>query len=535
MGFDYQSLASGQFQMPDGWKLTTIEEVAKVNEKAITPKNAPPHIRYIDIASVDKGKILDIQELSFKAAPSRARRVVRDKDSLISTVRPNLEHYMFVKEPEPNTIASTGFAVVSAKAVVPRFLYYYMTSKPFTAYLTQIAESHTSAYPAFNPDVIEQAELILPKDDEQRAIAHILGSLDDKIELNRRMNQTLEATARAIFKSWFVDFLPVRAKMAAKANDPLLLLPQAEPGMWFVYAIECEDGSLYIGQTEDLRQRWLQHASGKGGTWTKTHPPKRVVYWERQPSREEAVEREKWLKTGFGRKWLKKEVAAIARTQTGDPVRAKGEGRPIGLPDDIAALFPDSFEDSELGEIPKGWEVKTIGDVVEFAYGKALKASDRKPGDVPVFGSNGQVGLHNKALVKGPGIVIGRKGNPGIVTWSYEDFFPIDTTFYVKRTRVISSLKYLFFALKTQDLPSLSADSAVPGLNRNLAYLSKILIPHEKVLTPFDGHIDPLFQMIYANEKEINTLASLRDTLLPKLISGELRIPEAEAIVEGVE
>jgi len=206
MGFDYQSLASGQFQMPDGWKLITIEEVAKVNEKAITPQNAPPHIRYIDIASVDKGKLLDIQELSFKEAPSRAKRVVQDKDSLISTVRPNLEHYMFVKESGPNTIASTGFAVVSAKAVDPRFLYYYMTSKPFTAYLTQIAESHTSTYPAFNPDVIENAELILPTDSEQQAIAHILGSLDDKIELNRQMNQTLEEIGQTIFRHWFVHF-----------------------------------------------------------------------------------------------------------------------------------------------------------------------------------------------------------------------------------------------------------------------------------------------------------------------------------------
>ena len=202
------------------------------------------------------------------------------------------------------------------------------------------------------------------------------------------------------------------------------------------------------------------------------------------------------------------------------------------MPDNVAALFPDSFEFSELEEIPTGWDVKTIGDVAEFAYGKALKASDRKPGDVPVFGSNGQVGLHNEAFVKGPGIVVGRKGNPGIVTWSYEDFFPIDTTFYVKKTGVVSSLNYLFYALKSQDLPSLSADSAVPGLNRNLAYMSKFLVPSEKVLKAFDGQIYPLFQTIYANEKEIKNLASLRDTFLPKLISGELRVPHAEKFVE---
>ncbi|MBW1800419.1 MAG: restriction endonuclease subunit S [Deltaproteobacteria bacterium] len=173
------------------------------------------------------------------------------------------------------------------------------------------------------------------KEAEQRAIAHILVSLDDKIELNQKMNETLETIARTIFKSWFVEF---------------------------------------------------------------------------------------------------------------DPVRAKAEGRDPGLPKEITDLFPDSFEDSELEEIPKGWEVKQIGDEVEFAYGKALKASNRMPGNIPVYGSNGPVGLHNKALVKGPGIVIGRKGNPGTVTWSSRDFFPIDTTFYVKSKERISSLFYVFYA-----------------------------------------------------------------------------------------
>ena len=68
---------------------------------------------------------------------------------------------------------------------------------------------------------------------------------------------------------------------------------------------------------------------------------------------------------------------------------------------------------------------------MELAYGKALKAGDRKGGPIPVYGSNGQVGWHDEKLVDGPGIVVGRKGNPGIVTWAYSDFFPIDTAFYV--------------------------------------------------------------------------------------------------------
>jgi type I restriction enzyme S subunit len=143
---------------------------------------------------------------------------------LIATVRPNLEHYAFVRKARQNTVASTGFAVVTAKNVDPRFLYYYLTTKPFTAYLTQIADSHTSTYPAFNPDVIETADLLLPPPSEQRAIAAILGTLDDKIELNRQMNETLEAMARAFFKSWFVDFEPFRDQ--GMEDSPLGPIPR---------------------------------------------------------------------------------------------------------------------------------------------------------------------------------------------------------------------------------------------------------------------------------------------------------------------
>src|SRR5208337_3895841 len=99
---------------------------------------------------------------------------------------------------------------------------------------------------------------------------------------------------------------------------------------------------------------------------------------------------------------------------------------------------------------------------------------------VPVYGSNGQIGWHDERLVKGPGIIVGRKGNPGTVVWSQTDFFPIDTTFYVI-PRGTASLHYLLYVLKSQDLPSLSADSAVPGLNRNIAYMNNILVPSAQV------------------------------------------------------
>jgi len=197
-------------------------------------------------------------------------------------------------------------------------------------------------------------------------------------------------------------------------------------------------------------------------------------------------------------------------------------GMAPNLPLDLWDLFPDRLVDSELGEIPEGWEVKALGEVIELAYGKALKAGDRKGGDVPVYGSNGQVGWHNKKLVDGPGIIVGRKGNPGIVTWAHSRFFPIDTAFYVIAKSPAMSPNFLYYALIDQDLPSVSADSAVPGLNRNLAYMNNQLVPDETVLAAFGEQVAELFRRRYRLEAESRALAAQRDALLPKLISGEM-------------
>ncbi|AUS08333.1 restriction endonuclease subunit S [Laceyella sacchari] len=191
---------------------------------------------------------------------------------------------------------------------------------------------------------------------------------------------------------------------------------------------------------------------------------------------------------------------------------------------DFEPFQDGEFVESELGLIPKGWEVGRIGDVLELAYGKALKKENRVEGPYPVYGSNGIVGFHNEFLVKGPGIVVGRKGNPGTVRYVTENFYPIDTTFYVIPNDPLL-ITYLYFSLQLQNLESLSSDSAVPGLNRNIAYKNLILIPPNNIIERFNEFIDSLFNLKHTNEKQINTLSNLRDTLLPKLMSGEIRVP----------
>ena len=167
--------------------------------------------------------------------------------------------------------------------------------------------------------------------------------------------------------------------------------------------------------------------------------------------------------------------------------------------------------------------------MVELAYGKALKAENRRhEGTVPVHGSKGQIGWHDERLVQGPGIVVGRKGNPGIVTWVPVDFFPIDTTFYVVPKGRNSALYFLFYALQAQELPSIGADSAVPGLNRNLAYMNKQIAPTEDVVEQFGIYVSQIFARRHCVNAESVVLVSLRDILLPKLISGELRVTDAD-------
>ena len=175
--------------------------------------------------------------------------------------------------------------------------------------------------------------------------------------------------------------------------------------------------------------------------------------------------------------------------------------------------------------------MKKLGVLLELAYGKALKAEDRHDGNIPVYGSNGQVGWHDERLVAGPGIVVGRKGNPGIATWVPTDFFPIDTTFYVVPKSNCQSLEFLFHVLRTHDLASLGADSAVPGLNRNLAYMSDQLLPPAPVLAQFERLAHAHSRRVNRGNDETRTLAAVRDTLLPKLISGELHIKDADKFI----
>jgi type I restriction enzyme S subunit len=298
--------------------------------------------------------------------------------------------------------------------------------------------------------------LSVPTDiNEQRAIAHILGTLDDKIELNRRMNETLEVMTRALFKSWFVDF---------------------------------------------------------------------------------------------------------------DPVRAKAEGRDPGLPKHIADLFPDHFEDSELGEIPKGWSIRTIDGVAERVamgpFGSSIKVETFVPEGVPVISGQHLNGfmlednkfnfittehaekLSNSNVQRGD-VVFTHAGNIGqaafIPEWSrYERYVISQRQFFMRcdLSQVTPSFIVLYFHSPEgqHQLLANTSSSGVPSIARPVTYLRTIelVIPSRIILDAFETIVRPLLFRFRRNFDESDTLAVLRHTLLPKLISGEIRVKNAECEAERV-
>ena len=182
----------------------------------------------------------------------------------------------------------------------------------------------------------------------------------------------------------------------------------------------------------------------------------------------------------------------------------------------------------ELGkEIPKGWEVKKIGDVVKFIYGEGLPERNRKEGIYPVVGSSGIVGFHSEYIAEPPTIIIGRKGNAGSVQLFLENSYPIDTVFYSSKHTAPEVIFYIYHLLKIISLEDMAlTDTAVPGLNIHMLNSLIIFIPPPPILQSFHSLIEPLFQKIILNQKQIMTLRKIRDTLLPLLVFGKLRLEE---------
>jgi type I restriction enzyme S subunit len=321
------------------------------------------------------------------------------------------------------------------KKVDSRFLLYALQSRSVRHEIL-VNEGTGSTVSNLRIPLLEALPIPTLRLPEQKAIAHVLGTLDDKIELNRKMNETLEAMARALFKSWFVDF---------------------------------------------------------------------------------------------------------------DPVRAKAEGRDPGLPAHIAALFPDSFEDSELGEIPEGWKTKPIGDLAKVQGGST--PSTKEP-------SYWEDGIHFWATPKdlsglsSPVLLgTGRKiTDAGLIQIS-SGLLPAGTVLLSSRAPIgylavaeipvainqgfiamqalkgVSNLFLLLWAEVAHDrIVSRANGSTFLEISKSSFRPIPVVVPRASVMNAFDRVVRPMYSRIVANERESQILRDTRDALLPRLISGELRI-----------
>lgn len=321
----------------------------------------------------------------------------------------------------------------------PNFLYYLLKQLNLNNWRSG------SGQPLINQTTLNAIETQIPYPREQRAISGIVGALDDRITLLRETNATLEAIAQALFKSWFVDF---------------------------------------------------------------------------------------------------------------DPVRAKMEGRtPEGMDEATAALFPDGFETSELGEVPRGWRVGTLGSVCGYLNrglspkyieaGGVLVLNQKCVRDFSVDFSKGRRHDPSQRKIDGREVAVGDVlvNSTGVGTLGriaqvlrLPEQIIVDSHVTVVRAGSDLSWPYLgqFMARKQPEIEAMGEGSTgQTELGRAKLACLPIVIPSVAVLNGFDELVLPLKQRIAVNESKTQTLSTLRDTLLPRLISGQLRLPEAQAATEA--
>ena len=191
-------------------RLVKISDIAKINANSLTQNDNFQEIIYLDTGSITKNIISNTQKLNFNTdkIPSRAKRKVRDRTIIYSTVRPNQEHYGFLENPADNFIVSTGFTTIDISDAESdaKYIFYLLTQKYITDYLHMIGENSVSSYPAINPNDLANLKFSIPNLKTQKSIAHILSTLDQKIAINNQINAQLEQMAKTLYDYWFLQF-----------------------------------------------------------------------------------------------------------------------------------------------------------------------------------------------------------------------------------------------------------------------------------------------------------------------------------------
>ena len=402
------------------WKEYKIGDITKTNTSQYSLSEGWETIQYLDTGSITKNQISGIEKFFGNIdLPSRARRKVKHGDIVYSCVRPNLCHYGYIDNPPANLLVSTGFAVITVDPNLAdaRYIYYYLTQNHIVQSLHTIGEQAVSTYPSIKASDIEDLSISLPSLPIQHKIASILKSLDDKIEVNRKINENLEQQAQALFKSWFVDFEPF--KNGEFVESELGMIPKG----WRVGTLE-EIGDIVGGSTP-----------------SKSKPE----YY-----------------TDKGIAWL--------------------------TPKDLS-ISNNKF--TSKGEI----------DITEEGY-KSCSTKLMPKGSV-LFSSRAPIGY----------ITIAK--NDICTNQGFKSVVPkLAGTAFI----------YYFLKISTKDIENKATGSTFKEASGALMKSLQLIIAPEQILQGFENAMTPLFKKQEILEDESRRLAELRDTLLPKLMSGELHI-----------
>jgi type I restriction enzyme S subunit len=185
--------------------------------------------------------------------------------------------------------------------------------------------------------------------------------------------------------------------------------------------------------------------------------------------------------------------------------------------------FPGYEHTRIVNSVPEGWERAPLEYALVLQRGFDLPSQNRQEGPVPVYASTGSNGYHDKAMVKGPGVVTGRSGTLGVVHYISEDFWPLNTTLWVREFKRVTPI-YAFFLLQELKLEQYNGGVSVPTLDRKVVHRVPILIPSEKLLSVLSEYVEPIFTQITNLKLQNQKLKAARDLLLPRLMSGEIAV-----------
>jgi type I restriction enzyme S subunit len=422
--------------LPKSWERKRLDEVAYINWKTSNLREYN-WINYTDISSVgtrtvDKPSIIKVGD-----APSRARRVLRKGDTVISTVRPNRKSFFYFAGEWENAIASTGFAVLSPiNFEDSEYLHAILTSDLAVRFYENICEG--GAYPAFNPSRLAEFVVPWPPKKTRIELGKTVMNFQLKIEINKGLSKTLEDIAQTIFKSWFIDFDPVKAKMAGE--------------------------------------------------------------------------------------------------------------KPRGMDDATAALFPDSMEESELGLIPKGWEVAPVGNTLDVGGGTTPSTANSKYWDgehcwttpKDLSSQNGIITTSSKRKITDFGLAQISSGLLPINSVLMSCRAPIG---YVSINAIPTAVNQGFITLKhstefhpifvlnwinanMREILNRAGGATFAEITRKAFRDIPFLKPANNVMGKYAEIAEPLLKKLEQLTFQTENFMAVRDLLLPRLISGELQIPE---------